>query len=127
MKEHDEQFENYLREFQPRRPRALPAPLATKPIWPRRLAAAAVIAVSLGISLGSLWRKSPPHTDLTAARSTQVLPGAKSAPVSLSLLPLTQLALEDPARLDTVLTEASRHVLPSLRGSESTLRALAKE
>jgi hypothetical protein len=119
MKEHDEQFENFLREFQPRRPRALPAPLAVKPIWLRRLVAAAVIAVSLGVSLWSLWRKSPPRKDLTAAKTTQALP--------LSLLPLTQLALEDPTRLDAVLTEASRHVLPSLRGSESTLRALAKE
>ena len=127
MKEHDEQFENFLREFQPRRPRALPAPLAAKPIWPRRLAAAALIAVSLGISLWSLRRNSPPHKDLIAAQETQVAPGAKSAPASLSLLPLTQLALEDPARLDAVLTEASRHVLPSLRGSESTLRALTKE
>jgi len=127
MKEHDEQFEDFLREFQPRRPRALPAPLAAKPIWPQRLVAAAVIAVSLGVSLWSLWRKSPPRKDLAAAKTTQALPDAKSAPAPLSLLPLTQLALENPARLDAVLTEASRHVLPSLRGSESTLRALAKE
>jgi hypothetical protein len=127
VEKHDERFENFLREFQPRRPRALPVPLAAKPIWPRRLAAAAVIAVSLCVSLWSLWRDSPPHKDSTAAKTTQALPDAKSAPASLSLLPLTQLAIEDPARLDAVLTEASRHVLRSLQGSESTLRALAKE
>ncbi|MGC2505663.1 MAG: hypothetical protein WA369_03315, partial [Candidatus Acidiferrales bacterium] len=46
----DEQLENFLREFQPRRPRALPR---DRHVWPRRfVAAAAVIAIFLG---GSLW------------------------------------------------------------------------
>jgi hypothetical protein len=127
MKEHDAQFENFLREFQPRRPCALPVALAAKTIWQRRLYAAAVITVTISFSLWFLHQGPPSHKDLTAAGNTQVLPDAGPAAETLSLLPLTQLALEDPARLDTVLTEASRHVLPSLRGNQSTLRVLAKE
>ncbi len=127
MKEHDEQFENFLREFQPRRPRTLPAALADKPIWHRRLCAAGLIIFTMGVSLWVFRQESTSHKDLTSAGKTQVLPDAKPAPETLSMFPLTQLALEDPARLDTVLTEASRHVLPSFQGSESMLRVLAKE
>jgi hypothetical protein len=127
MKDYDEQFENFLREFQPRRPRALLAAFAVKSIWQRRLYAAAVMAVTIGFSLWFLRQGSPSHKDLTAAGNTQVLPDARLAPETLSIFPLTQLALEDPARLDTVLTEASRKVLPSFQGRESTLRVLAKE
>ena len=127
MKEHDEQFENFLREFQPRRPRALPAGFAAKPIWHRRLCAAGLITVTMGVSLWFLRQKSTSRRDLISVDNPQFLLYAKPAPEALSMFPLTQLALEDPARLDTVLTEASRHVLPSLQGSESTLRVLAKE
>ena len=127
MKEHDEQFVNFLREFQPRRPSALPPAFAGKSIWQRRLYAAAIMMVTIGLSLWLLGQGSPSHKNLSASGNAQVLPDARPAPKTLSLLPLTQLALEDPARLDTVLTEASRKVLPSLRGSESTLRVLAKE
>jgi hypothetical protein len=127
MNAHDEQFENFLREFQPRRPRALPAPFAAKTVWQRRLYAAAVMTVTIVFSLWLLRQGSPSHKDLTAAGNTQVLPDARPAPETLSIFPLTQLALEDPARFDTVLTKASRHVLPNFQDSESTLRVLAKE
>jgi hypothetical protein len=45
----------------------------------------------------------------------------------LALLPLTQVALQDPKQLDAQLTAASLRVLPDFRGSTSTLRVLAKE
>jgi hypothetical protein len=127
MNEHDAQFENFLREFHPRQPRALPAASAAESICQRRLYAVAVMTVIIGFSLWFLPQGSPSHKDLTAAGNTQVLPDARPAPETLSIFPLTQLALEDPARLDSVLTEASRKVLPSFQGSESTLRVLAKE
>jgi hypothetical protein len=43
------------------------------------------------------------------------------------LLPLTQLALQNPEKLEAELARASQRVLPDFRGSESTLRVLAKE
>jgi len=43
------------------------------------------------------------------------------------MVPLTQLALQDPEQLDAQLTAASPTVLPDFRASDSTLRVLAKE
>jgi hypothetical protein len=45
----------------------------------------------------------------------------------LPLMPLTQLALENPTRLDAKLSEASRNMLPDFQEAHSTLRVLAKE
>ncbi|MFZ1206308.1 MAG: hypothetical protein WBC67_12570 [Candidatus Acidiferrales bacterium] len=115
----DEQLENFLREFQPRRPRALPR---DRHVWPRRfVAAAAVIAIFLG---GSLWlvlkKAARPRVELDVTTQEPSQP-------RLALLPLTRLALEDPARMDQMLSAASREMLPNLQGSDSTLRVLAKE
>jgi hypothetical protein len=127
MEQHDRRFESFLREFQPRRPRALPVPQPTAPSWARRLAATVALATALGCSLWIVSRRSlsehsaNPATQETAAQlelSSEHLP---------ALVPLTRLALEDPARLDAALTEASRNVLPTLRRRNSTLRLLAKE
>lgn len=52
---------------------------------------------------------------------------AKSPSRPLELLPLTQLALQNPEQLDAQLSTASPRVLPDFRGSDSTLRVLAKE
>jgi len=56
-----------------------------------------------------------------------VIPGIKREPPKLSLVAVTQMALKDPEQLDAQLTEASRRMLPDFRGSDSTLRVLAKE
>jgi hypothetical protein len=114
-----EQLENFLKEFQPRRPRALPV---ARQVWLRRFAvAAAAIAIFLG---GSLWvalkKVAGPRVDLAVKTEPQVRP-------PMELLPLTRLALEDPARMDEVLSAASREMLPDLQGSDSTLRVLATE
>jgi hypothetical protein len=52
---------------------------------------------------------------------------AKSPASPVALLPLTQLALQDPEQLDAQLTAASLRVLPDFRNGNSTLRVLAKE
>jgi hypothetical protein len=121
----DEQFEKYLREFQPRQPCALA--LRTKEsapeVW-RRLAAAAVVAIVLGTSLRFAMQQFEKRSlEIMTSRT----PEQEGVHASLSRLPLTQLAIEDPARLEAQLAAASRRVLPDFRGEKSTLRVLAKE
>jgi hypothetical protein len=122
MDGNDEQFENYLREFEPRRPRASqPKRQPALGSW-RRLAAAAGVMIALGTSVW-LALHSP------GRRNFQVVTvdTAGRVHVPLSIVPLTKLAATDPARLDAELTAASRQVLPDFRGDKSTLRVLAKE
>jgi len=123
----DEQFEKYLGEFQPRRPRALPEPAIHRQVWPRHLAAAAVAAIALGASLWFVSKKSKWSGGELGEKKTAVVRETKSAPQPLSLLLLRQLALENPEKLETELTRVSQKVLPDFRSSESTLRVLAKE
>jgi hypothetical protein len=116
----DEQMERFLREFEPRRPRALPG---AQKVWLRRFAVAAT-AIAMFLVGGSLWlilkRAAEPQVDLALKTPEQTHP-------RLALLPLTRLALEDPARADEVLAAASREMLPDVQGSDSTLGVLAKE
>ncbi|MGB2900058.1 MAG: hypothetical protein WBB89_12385 [Candidatus Acidiferrum sp.] len=127
MENLDERFEKYLGEFQPRRPRPLPEPAIHRQAWPRRLAAAAVAAIALGASLWFVGKKNKWSGGELGEKKTAAIQETKSAPQPLSLLPLTQLALENPEKLEAELTRASQRVLPDFRGSESTLRVLAKE
>jgi hypothetical protein len=124
MESGDERFESYLREFEPRRPRAL-GHVETRFEW-RRLAAAAAVALVVG---GSTWFAVHQARSRGSQRRAATVKGAKAqfAGERLSMLTMTQTALEDPARLDAELTEQSRQVLPDFRGKESTLRVLAKE
>lgn len=125
MEDYDREFEKYLGEFQPRRPRALPDRVISKKVWTRRLAAAAVIAIGLAAALWPRSRKHLSHSEF--AKTAIVTPDINPAPQPLSLLPFTQLALKDPERLDGELLEASRRELPDFRANNSTLRVLAKE
>jgi hypothetical protein len=127
VENHDEHFEKYLSEFQPRQPRALPEPALDRQVWPRRLAAAAAIAIALGSSVWFAGKKSEQGGRELVAKSPAAVPQRESEPRPLSLLPLTQLAFENPAQLDVELARASRRELPDFRGSGSTLRVLAKE
>jgi hypothetical protein len=127
MENDDKGFEEYLSEFEPRKPRALPSEDISKRVWLRRFAAAATIAIALGTSLWYARKKNALNRGEFAAKTAIVTPDTKSAPQPLSLLPLTKLALEKPEQLDAELARASRRVLPDFRGSESTLRVLAKE
>jgi hypothetical protein len=122
MDENDEQFENYLREFEPRGPRALePKRQPALDSW-RRLAAAAGVMIALGTSLWLVL-----HSPRWQALQTVTVGTPRPVRVPLSIVPLTKLAATDPARLDAELTAASRQVLPDFRGDKSTLRVLAKE
>jgi hypothetical protein len=119
----DEKFENYLREFEPRKPRTLPMVAALPSPW-RRLAAAAVFAVACG---GSLWiglhEKQVGSDSRTAIK--QVPFETKSTwKVKITL---TNRALENPASFEAALIEEASTRLPGLSGRESTLSVLAKE
>ncbi len=122
----DQQFENYLREFEPRRPRALASQRGTAVTSWRRVAAAAAVMIVLGTSLW-LALRSPSRQKPEIVTKDSMAPVKKTAPVPLSLHALTDLAVMDPARLDAELAAASRRVLPDFRGDKSTLRVLAKE
>ena len=127
MENNDKRFEEYLGEFQPRKPRALPELIVPRQVWPRRLAAAAAIAISLGASLWFARRKNNLNNGEVAERNSTSMLEAQSPANPLALLPLTQLALQDPKQLDARLTAASLRVLPDFRSGNSTLRVLAKE
>ena len=121
MDGNDEQFESYLREFEPRRPRALELKRQSAVDSWRRLAAAAGVMIALGTSLW-LVLHSP------ARQGFQTVSADKEAVrIRLSIVPLTKLAETDPTQLDAELATASRQVLPDFRAEESTLRVLAKK
>ena len=124
MDEHDKAFESYLRQFEPRRPGAL-TPGQTAPFFRlRRLAAAAIVVMFIGASIWLVQQKPMP----TGGGGDTAQLNAPEPPVSvLPMMPLTQLALENPARLDATLSQASRSMLPDFQAAHSTLRVLAEE
>lgn len=120
----DDQLENYLREFQPKNPRALPVVEMRPPKW-RRLAAAAAVALVCGVSLWLSHQKRQPVVALTP----RAIPNEFNAHTGekWSVLVLTKAALEDPTSLDSALEQASRSSLPRFEQQDSALRVLAKE
>jgi hypothetical protein len=127
MNKSDREFENYLRSFHPRRPRALPQfPAENSWQW-RRLAAAAIVAVTCG---GAVWfsasRYKPSST--TATRQAINRPSAASLPAqTFSRAELQRLALEDPAKFDAALFAAAPNTLPRFTEPNSLLSILAKD
>lgn len=124
MDHYDEQFEKYLLEFQPRRPRALPSMATANAQW-RRFAAAATIFLTVGAA--GWFARHEKQPDVTPGVRLQAQDAFNTRPAALSLETLTKLAVDRPEELDAALTEASPRVLPDFRGKESTLRVLTKE
>jgi hypothetical protein len=125
MEQDDRRFENFLREFQPRRPPVLPALVERKPEV-RRLAAAALVLATTGASTWVAIHETPRGSP-SMVHAVEAGPNKKFALARPAIFSLTQLAVEDPKRLDAELMEQSRRVLPDFRDQESTLRVLAKE
>ena len=122
MQYEDGQFENYLREFEPRRPKPLPIAFATR-FNRRRLAAAAAVLIALGTASWLVLQGHPPRVAVREAK----YPPKASFSVRPSVLRLTRMAVEDPLKLDAELAEESHRILLNFRSKESTLRVLAKE
>jgi hypothetical protein len=127
MDHNDEQFESYLREFEPRPPRALPDVLTGGDMQWRRFAAAAAITIALLTSAWFAVKRPAAKHDEVVTKKASAERATEGAFVRLSIVPLTEIAIDDPGRLDAALNTASRRVLPDFRGSDSTLRVLAKE
>jgi hypothetical protein len=131
MDRRDDQFENFLREFKPRRPRALPDAHASAPATLStstcRLAAAAVITAALGASLWFLSQNSAQDEAGVIAKNEVSAPVAPIAGQVLSAWTLTRLVLEDPTRLDAALASSRGSHLPRFDREGSILRVLAKE
>lgn len=122
MNDNDQRFENFLREFEPCHPHALPSDYGSELQW-RRLAAVAVLAISLGSIAWFGFRNNrvamtPPSAEQLAQR--------KDDWPKLTLIQWTRLAEEDPRAFDAELNEASRKSLPDFNEANSSLRALAK-
>jgi hypothetical protein len=127
MKMDDRQFESFLREFEPREPGALPEHVSNTPEWGRRLLAAAVVILGLGISawFATRW----PHLAKIPGPNTMAVASSVAPPAAppLSILQLTRLAQEEPEQLNAAMDAASRNLLPKFQGKDSTLAPLAKE
>jgi hypothetical protein len=120
VESHDEQFEKYLSEFQPRPPRALPEPAIYQRVWLRRLVAAAAVVLMCG---ASIWLMSRAPARMDTAQKHVV----KNDAPPKSMIALTRLALENPSELDAILARSSGNTLPRFDRPDSALRVLAKE
>jgi hypothetical protein len=122
----EQEFEEFLRAFEPRRPRSLPLVTSVR-YEGRRLAAAAVVLMAIGASLWLGLRgfrtKSPDqHPAMTQVH--------RAVPMELRLtssVGLTRAALEDQNQFGTRMNDIAPRTLPRFDRADGSLRTLAKE
>ncbi|MGA2421640.1 MAG: hypothetical protein ABSG69_16305 [Candidatus Acidiferrum sp.] len=135
MQNHDQRFEEFLREFEPTRPQAFPEMLVANPWNWQRLAAAAIVIIACG---SGFWFASPrsQHLSTQSFQQGEILSPSQafagSSPSSrinrnYSRAELQRLALEDPAKFDAALFAAAPNTLPSFTHPGSLLSVLAKD
>ena len=117
----DDQFEQYLRQFEPRALQPLPVRRSGSLLpFPALGAIAALISLSIGLAL---WKPlHSPRQQLVAEPSEQAPIGNFS-----TLGPLHRILLTNPSQLDSTLADASRHLLPDVEKPGGMLHALARE
>lgn len=125
MQRDDKELEKYLSEFRPRPVRPLNVSRSATAGWIGRLAAAALVLLSVG---GGLWHSR--HT----ARAPRAPVEAQRVRIDIRLeerrpntIALTKLALENENQFEAQLDAESRTVLPDFQGQQGTLRVFAKE
>jgi hypothetical protein len=122
----DQRLEEFLRGFEPRRPRPLPV---VSGIWHdgRRLASAAVMLVAVGASLWMVFRS--PQTKSADRRpvATQDHRGTTNAVRSISSTAWTRAALEDRDEFDAQMNDIAPRTLPRFDRPDSSLRGLATQ
>jgi hypothetical protein len=123
----DGDFENFLRDFRPRQPRALSGSPGERTWQWRRLAAAAAVAITCG---GAVWfvspRVVPPQVQPAQPREVENVSETLVARPA-SVFGLQRLALENPGKFDAELMAISQTMLPRFSESRSLLRILAKD
>jgi hypothetical protein len=127
VENHDEHFEKYLSQFQPRRPRTLPERAIDRQIRLRRLAAAAAIAAALGASVWSAWKEQANQKAPDAANNRSVASREQTPQRTLSIMKLTRLTVENPTDLDAAFEAARENRLPRFDRQDSALHVLAME
>ncbi len=125
MNEEDPRFETFLREFEPRPPRPLPATRSVWRSWPRLAAAAALILAigSISLWIGLRQRESRRAVGQSSAPSLS----ASSTNRPPSTIALTQAAIDDGPEFEQQMDAMSRRSLPGFARKDSTLRVLAKD
>ena len=126
MENDEKQFEKYLAEFQPRRPRALPTLIRSTPAI-ARAAAAAIVVLTLGTSLWLFWRNPTSRRPAVTVSQQPTAPPGKDFRQTQSTMVLTRLALESPSRRDGELNAVQERGLPRFDRQNSVLRLLARE
>jgi len=116
----DDPFENFLRRFEPRRPRALPA-MQHPPRRRSRLLLAIAALILIGLAL-SLRQGAGPAQLRSAGTSRQ-----ERALPAVTLGELNEIFRRHPERFDAQLTEASHRLLPDVEEPGGLLHVLAGE
>jgi len=124
MNHEDQNLEEFLRGFEPHRPRPLPT-IASESFQRRRFVAAAVlVAIAGGLTWVAIARRPRKPTD----RPTLVERRSREAPASqIAPLELTRIALDDSKKLDFEMDELAPQTLQCCEGPNSSLAPLAKE
>jgi hypothetical protein len=130
MENHDEVFEQYLRQFRPRAPRTLPnAGRTVPPSWcPKLAVVAALIVICSFLGWFSVRRHHLPRTShliKTLSPSSQMARSMCSLDVSLGRLMMVMRS--DPSALDAALIDLSPRLLPNVENPQGTLHVLAGE
>ena len=121
----NDRFENFLREFEPHQPRALPCAEQTATANRARRATAGAIAL-LGLA-ASIWLALTRPAQRSEGVGEKRAESLEAPTMPLSALSLRRLAAADPEKLDAVLDAAARRSLPDFRRPDSSLHALTKE
>lgn len=128
MHNEDDRFEQYLRQFRPRKPGPLPETPERPRLRARLLWAAALLAVVCGLSVWiAVERVSRPEIREPQSDPCEFGTAVKPAARDLTLGKLSIYAGRDPACLGFVLSESSRNVLPDVEDSRGALGALAAD
>ena len=127
MNEDDRKFESFLRDFEPRRPRPLPAAERSRRSWPSLAAAASLILV-----LGAAWlwvviRHNGTSKKVSNPAATNISGAATIRHPSMSTLALTRAALDNSSEFEKEMDSRAQRDLPAFNRKESMLRVLAKE
>lgn len=127
MNDEHEVFEQYLRQFRPRKPGPLPGPrdgsrLRRKLLWSVAALAVGVCAFWIGTRYASRFQNRETQIDPCG-----IVTAAGPEPNNLTLGRLRTYTRRDPSCLDLVLSKSSREVLPNVEDSRGALRVLADD